>query len=191
MTTNKNCTSLQTSDHRTSLVSSNELREPNFRFKVSQQKHCECLLTKYFPSSFSQRLYCTLYLIPGHFWAITRNKCHVIFFRLRDVGMLPHLYPPFSRGRGVFPELIPVSLWAKARVHPGWVTSSSQGPYWWQRPPHKLPTAHQEQFWGSVSCSRILWHVAQFHPGGAGIQTSDLTKQMSFLNKQNPLYNCQ
>ena len=38
----------------------------------------------------------------------------------------------------------------------------------------QVPNAHQEQFWGSVSCSRILWHVAQFHPRGAGIRTRDL-----------------
>ena len=38
------------------------------------------------------------------------------------------------------------------------------GAYWGQIQfslnglPHKVPTAHQEQFWGSVSCSRILPH---------------------------------
>ena len=36
------------------------------------------------------------------------------------------------------------------------------------------PTAHQERFWGSVSCSRTPRHVAQCHPRGARIQTSDL-----------------
>ena len=38
---------------------------------------------------------------------------------------------------------IPVISLGEGRVHPGW----------WQRPPRKVPTAHQEQFWGSVSCS--------------------------------------
>ena len=56
--------------------------------------------------------------------------------------------------------------WAKSsRVHPGWVASSSQDPYWWEWLPHKVPTAHQEQLWGSVSCSRILRHVVQSCPG--------------------------
>ena len=36
----------------------------------------------------------------------------------------------------------------------------------------EVPTAHQEQFWGSVSCSRILRHTAPFHPGGVGIRTT-------------------
>ena len=30
--------------------------------------------------------------------------------------------------------------------------------------------AHQEQFWGSVSCSRILRHAAQFRPGEPGFE---------------------
>ena len=34
--------------------------------------------------------------------------------------------------------------------------------------PHRVSTAHQEQFWGSVTCSRILRHVAQSHPRGTG-----------------------
>ena len=34
----------------------------------------------------------------------------------------------------------------EGRVLPGEVASSSQGPHWWQRPPCKEPTAHQEQF---------------------------------------------
>ena len=35
---------------------------------------------------------------------------------------------------------------------------------------HKVPTAHQEKLWGSVSCSRILWHVAQSRPGEPGFE---------------------
>ena len=57
--------------------------------------------------------------------------------------------------------------WVKARVHPEWVASSLQDPYWWQWLPHKVPSAHQEQFGGSVSYSRLLRHVAQSHPRGA------------------------
>ena len=33
-----------------------------------------------------------------------------------------------------------LTLWAKARVHTGWLASSSQDPYWRQRLPHKVPT---------------------------------------------------
>ena len=36
--------------------------------------------------------------------------------------------------------------------------------------PHKVPFAHQKQLWGSVSCSWILWHVAQFCPGEPGFE---------------------
>ena len=39
---------------------------------------------------------------------------------------------------------------------------------------HTGAIAHEEQFWGSVSCSRALRHVPQVLPRGAGIQTSDL-----------------
>ena len=57
--------------------------------------------------------------------------------------------------------------WGQIQFYSGqgtteWVASSC----WWQRLPHRVPTAHQELFWGSVSCSRILWHVAQSHPRG-------------------------
>ena len=55
------------------------------------------------------------------------------------------LYPPFSGGWGLLGPN-PVSLWAKARVHPGWVASSSQDPYWWQR----------NKRW-SWSCSTSWW----------------------------------
>ena len=34
----------------------------------------------------------------------------------------------------------------EGRVLPGQVASSWQGPQWWQRPPRKVPAAHQEQF---------------------------------------------
>ena len=34
--------------------------------------------------------------------------------------------------------------------------------------PLLMASAHQEQLWGSVSCSRILRHVAQFRPGEPG-----------------------
>ena len=52
-------------------------------------------------------------------------------------------YPLFSRGRGGYWDQFRLTVWAKARGHPGGDASSSQDP----------------QFWGSVSCSRILRHV--------------------------------
>ena len=47
---------------------------------------------------------------------------------------------------------------------------------------HKVPTAHQEQLWGSVSCSRILRHVAQSCPGELGF------KPATFWSPVNQLY---
>ena len=79
-------------------------------------------------------------------------------------GMLPLFIS--LRGCRAYWGQIQLYSWAKARVHPEWVASSLQDPYWWQWLPHRVPTAHQEQFWGSVSCSRILRHVAQSHPRG-------------------------
>ena len=72
------------------------------------------------------------------------------------------------RGCGAYCSQMQFYSWANARVHPEWVASSLQDPYWWQWLPHKVPTAHQEQFWGLVSCSRILRHVAQSCRRGAG-----------------------
>ena len=45
-------------------------------------------------------------------------------------------------------EPIPALSQGAGRVLPGQVASSSQGPHWWA-------------MWGSVSCSRTLWHAAQ------------------------------
>ena len=77
-------------------------------------------------------------------------------------GMLPLFIP--LKGCGAYWGQIQFHSWVKARVHPEWVASSLQDPYWWQWLPRKVPTAHQEQFWGSVSCSGILRHVAQSNP---------------------------
>ena len=71
-------------------------------------------------------------------------------------------------------EPTPVVSLDEGRAHPERVASSSQGPYWWQRPPRKAPPAHQKQFWGSVSCSRTLQHAAKLRPRGARIPASDL-----------------
>ena len=93
------------------------------------------------------------------------------FLPLRVAGMFALLYTFFKGSRGLL-EPISVFCMGEARAHPGWDASSSQGPYWWQRPPHKVPTAQQEQFWGSVCCSRILRHCNSVPSQGAGIQTS-------------------
>ena len=80
---------------------------------------------------------------------------------------IPFCFLPFPWGlRGCFLPLLSGGL---LRPHP-----VIQDPYWWQWLPDKVPAAHQEQFWGLASCSRILPHVAQFHPRGAGTQTSNL-----------------
>ena len=67
-------------------------------------------------------------------------------------------------------ELIPVVTVGEGRVHP-WTSCQVIA---WPLLMADVPTAHQEQFWGSISCSRILRHAAQFCPRGAGIWTSDL-----------------
>ena len=46
---------------------------------------------------------------------------------------------------GVFAGANPSLSLGEGRVLPGQVASSSQGPHWWQRPPCKVPTTHQEQ----------------------------------------------
>ena len=61
---------------------------------------------------------------------------------------------------------VPAVSRGKSWVHPEQVASSSQGPYWWQRPPHKVPTA----IWGSVPFSSLLWQRAQLHPGELGFE---------------------
>ena len=57
--------------------------------------------------------------------------------------------------------------------------------------PLLMATAHQEQLWGSVSCSRILRHVTQFRPGEPGFelltfwpvhQLYPLTAKISLIN---------
>ena len=54
---------------------------------------------------------------------------------MRVAGMLP-LLSHFSGCRRDYWSQSQLCLWAKA----GWVAGSSQGPYWWQRPPHMVPT---------------------------------------------------
>ena len=114
-----------------------------------------------------------------------RNK------RLGKLFVHSFSFPLFREGCGMLPLFIPLGFcgaywghiqfnsWAKARVQPEWVASSLQDPYWWQWLPHRVPTAHQEQFWGSVSCSRILRHVAQSHPRGAGVSNQRPSDHLS------------
>ena len=108
--------------------------------------------------------YCHLPIMYGYFFSVLLSLFVLIFFSFH--GMLLLFIP--LRGCGVTGAKSSFTQWAKARVHPEWVASSLQDLYWWQWLPHKVPTAHQEQFWGSVSCSRILRHVAQSHPRGSG-----------------------
>ena len=121
--------------------------------------------------------------ISKNFRAGLGSLSHLIIYRLsvRVVRMLP-LLSTFLKGSWGLLEPIPVISLDKGIIHPGRVAS----PYWWQRPPCKVPTAHQKQFWGSVSCSRILWHVAQFHPRGAGIRSLD--ELLYPLSYSRPIY---
>ena len=82
---------------------------------------------------------------------------------MRVTWMLPLLFPFFKRLLGP----IPVNSMSEGQGT-AWMSC------WWQSLPHKVPTACQEQFRGSVSSTRILRHAAQFRPREAGIQTSDL-----------------
>ena len=72
---------------------------------------------------------------------------HSVLFPLNPWGsrVVAAFFP--LRGCGAYWGQIQFTHWAKARVHPGWLASSSQDPYWWQWLPYKLPTAHQEQLW--------------------------------------------
>ena len=95
--------------------------------------------------------------------------------------------------KGLHDLQIQFTRWAKARVHAGRVASSTQDPYWWQWLPHKVPTAHQEQLWGSVSCSRILQHVAQSRPGEPGFRPAifrSLVHQLYPLSSSRPWFQC-
>ena len=112
---------------------------------------------------------------------ITTFPFHFLFFLSMRVTGCCHFFFPLM-GCGAYWDQIQFTRWAKARVRPGWVASSSQDPYWWQWLPHKVPTAHQEQVWGSVSCSRILRHVAQSRSRGAGILTSDLNYLIKLID---------
>ena len=87
-------------------------------------------------------------------------------------GDVTAFYPPFSRGRGVSGSN-PSSSLGEGRFTLD-ESPAHHSPHWWQKPPHEVPTAHQGQFRGSVSCLRILGHAARFRPRGAGIQSSNL-----------------
>ena len=108
--------------------------------------------------------------------SLLSSSSHLIFFSAYLWGSrrCHRFYPPFSRGGGCHWSQSQLSLWARAGyildelpAHRRALTDGRQGA-------HKVPAAHWEQFWGSVSCSRILRHIAQFHPRGDGIWASDL-----------------
>ena len=68
----------------------------------------------------------------GKYYMISFRSVFFFRFSVRVLGMLPLYHPFFQGGCGLLGPN-PVTQWAKAGVHPGWVTSSSQDPYWWQR----------------------------------------------------------
>ena len=56
---------------------------------------------------------------------------------------------------GTFPVYWPLKALYNSFTH------SHKHPYRWQRLPFKMPTAHQDQFRGSLSCKLILPHAAR------------------------------
>ena len=107
------------------------------------------------------------FCLPSKTWML---PCYLSFrfpsaFSMRVVGMLPLLSPFFKGSWGLLGP-VPVNS-MDSRVRPGWVTSSLHDPYWWQRPPHKVPTG---AILGFSIFDRILRHVAQFCPRGAGFE---------------------
>ena len=114
------------------------------RFEVGKRYYCEAI-----GRSSLEELWGMRRCIPMWTLRTTKHtqkafvcswKCLESFRVLNETKMwlVRFLFRFFCEGRGMLPLFIP------------------------------LRGVHQEQFWGSVSCSRILWHVAQSHPRGAG-----------------------
>ena len=68
----------------------------------------------------------------------------------------------------------PEGLWGLLGPNPVHTIGIGQGTPWMScqliAGPLLMASVHQEQLWGSVSCSRILQHVAQFRPGEPGLE---------------------
>ena len=123
-------------------------------------------------------LHLTYYLTSASYYlvkALKFEKSHFIIFPLYWWGSRGcyRFIPFFSKGSQELLEPIPVVSLGEGSVHPEQVASSSQGPYWWQRLPHKVPTVLACS-WHLDQWSRILRHAVQLCPRGARIQTSDL-----------------
>ena len=82
-------------------------------------------------------------------------------------------FPLILGGRGMLP-FPPRGLWGLLGPNPVHTMGIGQGTPWMScqliAGPLLMASAHQEQPWGSVSCSRILQHVAQFCPGEPGFE---------------------
>ena len=92
---------------------------------------------------FSRQKSCWQVLTSSPNAGLGDNSLDVLISWLNPWGVVGMLSTLFQGVAGGLLDPIPVISLGEGRVHPGW----------WQRPPHKVPTAHQEQFWGSVSCS--------------------------------------
>ena len=134
-------------------------------WSLSMQSDCCCQQKAAHPATTGGKLH-PLYLCQISFFLCCENIIDVnemltptrsVFFRkgCGDVTAFLSSSKKEDKNAGGYWGQVQLRIWAKARIDPGWVVSSLQGPYWWQRLPRKVPTAHLEQFWGSVSCSRL------------------------------------
>ena len=149
------------------------MRESNYYTRVSViVPHVN--LCKQYPLSSSGELF-----VDFNFpWVLTSQAKYRIFqsspfcflFCFFREGRRDVLSPPFSGGL-MGPNPVTVG---EGQGTPWMSRQLIAGPLLMAEAATQVPTAHQEQFWGSVSCSRTLRHVAQFHPRGTRIQTSDL-----------------
>ena len=83
------------------------------------------------------------------------------------------IFPPKGL-RGLLGPNQNFSQWAQARVHPGWVASSSQDPYWWQWLPPQGANCTSEATLGFSILLKDTSTCSSVPPWGAGIRISDL-----------------
>ena len=99
-----------------------------------------------------------------------------------ELESVPSSFPLIREGRGVLLHFSPKGLQGLLGPNPVFLNGRRPGYILDESPAHrrtltdgsgclhKVPTAHQEQLWGSLSCSRILRHVAQSCPGEPGFK---------------------
>ena len=83
------------------------------------------------------------------------------------------VFPLIREGHGMLP-FPPGGLGGLLGPNPVHTMGIGQGTPWMScqliTGPLLMASAHQEQLWGSVSCSRILRHVGRFRPGEPGFE---------------------